>query len=206
MLHVVCCLWRPNDKSQSFSRGYDESWVEKLFGGFKRNLTRPFRFVCFTDRKRKFSKGIEQERLNAKIPDYGCMIEPFRLNEPMILVGLDTVIVRNIDHMADFCLNGALPALPRDPYDWHRSINGVALVPAGFERIYSDWRGENDMAWLRQQETCCIDDLWPGQVLSLKAHKVRDAGLNEARIIYFHGDPKPPALMHLDWIKQHWRA
>lgn len=206
MLHVACCLWEPNECSESFSRCYDESWVEKLYRGFQRNLSRPFRFVCFTDCARTFSAGIDQERLEAKVPHYGCLIEPFRLNVPMILVGLDTVIVRNIDHMADYCLTADKVALPRDPYQLERSINAVALVPAGQRKIYDDWRGENDMDWMRKQDAAFIDDLWPNQVLSLKAHRIRDVGLGEARIVYFHGDPKPPKLLHLDWIKAHWRT
>lgn len=205
MLHVATMLWDANEKSQSFSRCYDESWVDKLYRGFKRNLTQPFRFVVFTDRARKFCDGIDQERLATKDPSYGCCIEPFRLNEPSIIVGLDTIIVRNIDHFADYCLSEGRLALPRDPYAPERSINGVALVPAGNRHIYDDWRGENDMEWLRQQPTTFIDDLWPGQVVSLKAHDVRRKGLQDARIVYFHGDPKPPSLLHLDWVKEHWR-
>jgi hypothetical protein len=48
-----------------------------------------------------------------------------------------------------------------------------------------------------------IDDLCPGEVVSYKAH-VRGRGLGKARIVYFHGDPKPPALMHEDWVREHW--
>ena len=44
MLTVVAPLWDANEKSLSFSRCYDESWVEKLYAGFCRHLTRPFRF------------------------------------------------------------------------------------------------------------------------------------------------------------------
>jgi hypothetical protein len=70
--------------------------------------------------------------------------------------------------------------------------------------VFDDWRGESDMVWLRNFPWKPIDDLWPRQVLSLKAHKIRDLGLQEARIVYFHGDPKPPALMNLAWVRQHW--
>lgn len=204
MLTVATCLWDANDKSQAFSRCYNEQWVEKLLRGFARNLTIPFRFVVFTDRDRKFSEPIEQQNLITLNPDYGCFTEPYRLNEPMILVGLDTVIVRNIDHLAEWCLTGDKIALPRDPYQPERSINGVALVPAGHRVVFERWRGENDMEWLRQFPWQPIDDKWPGQVLSLKAHRIRDIGLGEARIVYMHGRPKQPDLGHLDWIREHW--
>lgn len=202
---VATCLWDANDKSQPFSRGYNERWVEKLYRGFRRNLTVPFEFVCFVDYRRLFEEpAIKQERLSCSSPDYGSFTEPYRLGVPMILVGLDTIIVRNIDHMAEYCLTGDKIALPRDPYKPERSINGVALVPAGNRRIYEWWRGENDMEWLRRFPWRAIDDMWPGEVVSLKAHDVRRKGLQDAHIVYFHGEPKPSALGHLDWVRDSW--
>lgn len=122
----------------------------------------------------------------------------------MILVGLDTIIVGNIDRYADYCLTASKIALPRDPYKPERSINGVALVPAGQKAVFDNWSGENDMEWMRKQDTVFIDDLFPGEVLSLKAHRIRDVGIGDARIIYFHGRPKAHELMHLDWVRKHW--
>lgn len=205
MIYVVTCLWQANEKSQPFSRGYTEEWVEKLYRGFYRNLTKPFRFICFTDKRREFSENIFQLRLQSAKPDYGCFIEPYRLNVPMILVGLDTIVVGNIDHMADYCLNETMMALPRNPYQLDQSINGVALVPAGNRSIFDSWAGENDMEWLRRFPNKWIDDLFYGQVLSLKAHDVRRKGLQEARVVYTHGNPKPNELLHLDWVRDHWR-
>lgn len=204
MLVVSTCLWDANEQSQAFSRGYNEEWVEKLYRGFARNLTHQFRFVLFTDRRREFKEPIEQLRLITHKPNYGCFIEPFRLNKPMILVGLDTIIVGNLDHYADYCMRGAKVALPRDPYQPDRSINGVALVPAGCRSIFDFWKGENDMDWLRKFPWQPLDDMFPLEVVSLKYHDVRRRGLGCARVVYFHGKPKPPELMHLDWVREHW--
>jgi hypothetical protein len=205
MLRVATCLWDANKHSQEFSRCYNESWVEKLYRGFARNLTVPFQFVLFSDRPRKFREPIDQRPLVSQRLDYGCFTEPYKLNEPMILVGLDTIIVGNIDHFAEYCLTENEIALPRDPYMPDRSINGVALVPAGHRKVFVDWRGENDMLWLRKFPWQPIDDKWPGQVVSLKAGRVRDVGLGEARIVYFHGRPKPQDLTHIDWVRENWR-
>ncbi len=36
MLTVATLFWQPNVASRDFSRCYDESWVEKLYRGFRR--------------------------------------------------------------------------------------------------------------------------------------------------------------------------
>lgn len=205
MLHVATCLWDANKYTARNSGSYDEGWVEKLYHGFSRNLTIPFRFVVFVDREREFGgQRIEQERLSSATPTYGHFTEPYRLNEPMILVGLDTIIVRNIDHLAEWCFTGDKVALPRDFRDQRRSINGVALVPMGLRRIFDEWRGEKDMEWLRNFPWQPINDKWPGQCTSFKL-EVRPKGLRDSRIVYFHGRPKPSDVADLDWVKENWR-
>lgn len=202
LLHVACCLWDANDRSRAFSLRYDETWVEKLYRGFARNLTRPFRFVVFTDRKRTFGEPlVEQIKLKRLPPDYGSLIEPFRLDVPSIIVGIDTVVVGTIDHLADHCMTATRLALPRVS---GISNNGVVLVPAGCRHVHDEWRGENDMEWLRRQPHDAIDQLWPSHVVSFKLH-VRPNGLGDARIVYMHGDPKMDQLGHIDWVRDHWR-
>lgn len=203
MLTVATMLWEQNGHSRGFSRDYDEAWVDKLYRSFARHLTTPFRFACFTDQRRMFAEPIEQEPILSAEPDYGCFIEPFRLGEPMILVGLDTIVTGNIDHLAAYCMTADAVALPRDPYNRAQACNGVALVPAGHEDIYSRWNGENDMEWLRQQPHDDMDVLFPGAAVSFKVH-VAEHGLGDARIVYFHGVPKAPKLGHLEWVQTNW--
>lgn len=208
MLHVSACLWEVNKNTHPFSRCYNEEWVEKLYRGFRRNLTVTFRFVLFTDRKREFKEPIEQEMLETKEPDYGCLIEPFKLNVPTIICGLDTILVRNVDHFAHYCLNETRLALPQHPTKKsYGFINPVAFVPAGHRSIFDEWRGENDMEWLRKRDAVDASELWPGQLQSLKLHNV-PLGTNppvEARIIYMHGSQKCHELGSVGWVQKHWR-
>jgi hypothetical protein len=204
-LIVACVLWDANEHSFEFSTAYDESWVEKLYCGFRRNLTRPFRFVCFTDRKRDFRyPAIEQEAIEAPF-GYWSMMEPFRLNAPMILVGLDTIVTGNCDEMADYCFYGDRIAVPRDPIHPEKVCNGVMLVPAGQKALLYDRfpRGGNDMLWIREQEVAIIDDLFPGQCRSFRIH-VRTQGLKDTRLVYFHGKMKPHELPHVGWVDRFW--
>lgn len=204
VLTVATLLWDANPTSFAFSRQYTEAWVERLYRGFARNLTRPFRFVCFTERPRTFAEPIHQLVALPERPNYGDCILPYVLGDPMILVGLDTIVCGNIDHLADHCLAADKIALPRDPYNLGQACNGVALVPAGMERIASEHRGENDMAWLRTFPHDFTDDLFPGQIQSFKG-AVRNRGIGDSRIVYFHGQEKPHQLPDHPLIAEHWR-
>lgn len=203
MLTIATLLWDSNEKSKDFSQCYDESWVERLYGGFKRNYRDRFRFVVFTDRPRSFGPGIDQESISTNRPDYSTCIEPYKLNEPMILVGLDTVVTGDISALAEHCLTKKKIALPRDPYHPMIACNGVALVPAGYACVAEEHNGENDMVWVRQYPHVYIDDEYPGLVRSYKGH-VEKHGVGIAKIVYFHGQKKPHQLQHVDWIKKHW--
>ncbi|MGA0604869.1 hypothetical protein ACO2Q0_02625 [Phenylobacterium sp. VNQ135] len=182
---------------------YTTEWVEKLYRGFARNLTRPFRFVCFVNTEHRFAEPIEQALYLPPEPTYADCIKPYCLGEPMILVGLDTVITGNIDHLADYCLTADRIALPRDPYKPSRACNGVALVPAGWERIATEHRGENDMDHVRSYPHRFLDDEFPGEVVSYKG-SVEANGLGKARVVYFHGERKAHQLPAGHPILEHW--
>ena len=202
MLTIATLLWDARPDSLPTSRCYDETWVEKLYRGFARNLTRPFTLAVFTDRPRTFAEPVQQVRLARPEAGYGCCIEPFRLNTPTIVVGLDTVVTGNCDGLADYCEQAIWPLLPRSPGKPY-ACNGVALVPAGNRRIYDDWRGENDMEWLRRQRHELIERHYPGQVKSWRLEAKPD-GLGDARLVYFHGREKPHELAHEPFIQEHW--
>lgn len=203
MITIATLLWAGNRFSQQFSTMYDESWVEKLYRGFERNLSQPFDFVCYVDRERKFEERIIQRKINSLTPGYGDCIQPYEMNTPMILCGLDTVVIGNVDHLANYCLWADKIALPRDPYVPHQACNGVALVPHNQRKVWSNWRGDNDMVHMRNQPHAFIDDLFPGHVVSYKGH-VKEHGLDDARIVYFHGMEKPHELPKGHEILRSW--
>lgn len=205
MITIACCLWDANDQSFDFSRDYTNEDVDKLYRGFKRNLTVPFRMVCFSEKPRTFEEDIWQERLSAAEPGYGSMIEPFKLDEPMIVCGLDTLIVGNCDDLARYCMEATAPAVPRDPFFPETTCNGVVLAPKGCGYLWREFGGGNDMDWIRAQPgLALIDDLFPRQVVSYKGH-VQHYGLeDDNRIVMLHGKPKARDLMHLDWVAEAW--
>lgn len=210
MITVACCLWDANGASLPFSRHYTEADVERLYRGFERHLSLPFRFVCFSERPRQYRAPIEQERLSQAEPDYSAFTEPYRLNEPMILVGLDTVVTGDCDRLAAYCLGGSKLLVPRDPFFPQTVCNGVALVPGGHAWVASESpAGMNDMEWIRalyaDGRVGMIEDIFGKEaVVSYKGY-VKHFGLpDEAAIVYFHGLEKPHELTRLDWIREHW--
>lgn len=203
MLTVATCFWRPNRHSADFSRCYTEEWVNRLARGFRRNLSFDIRFVVLTDREYQFDDGVEQEPIGDDEPDWSSMIEPFRIEGPMIVAGLDTVVTGNCDALWNYCYTADRIALPRSPGKRY-ACNGICLVPSGQTGIYTRWGGQNDMDWLRLQDHGFIDDELPGQVVSYKCD-VRPNGLGDARVVYFHGPPKMDALPDEPFVRNHWR-
>lgn len=203
MLKIVTCFWEPNVHSVPSSRCYSPMWVDRLYRGFKRNLTVEHKFIVLTDKEYQFTPGVEQELLSTDEPTWHSMIEPFRIEGPLIVAGLDTIIRDKIDHMARWCETAdriALPKSPGKPY----ACNAIVLVPKGQTGIYERWRGENDMEWLRLQPHVFIDSLWPEQVVSYKQY-VRPRGVRQSRIIYWHGSPKMHELLDKQWVRESWR-
>ena len=210
MITIATLFWQKNDATGHYADGYSVQWVEKLYRGFARNLTVPFRFVCFTDRERTWGEPILTRILtNSDRPEYFDCLEAYRLDEPMILTGLDTVVTGNCDALARYCMEGYKIALPRDPYRPSRACNGVALVPAGNGHVWFDADRAAlpprtaDMDRLRGLPHVFLDDIYPGYVVSYKK-QVKPQGVGGSRIVYFHGKEKPHEI-DADWIKRAWR-
>lgn len=209
MIVIACAFWDANPLSKQFSRHYTEADVCALYRGFKRHLTVPFRFVCWSEKERDYAETeIEQRRLVDARPSYGSLTQCYELNEPTIMVGLDTVIVGNCDHIASYCFEAEKPAVPMDPFIPGTVCNGVTLVPAGNDWLWREYPGQNDMDWIRDSwkagRIVPFDKLFPGQIVSYKRHVERVGLKPEMRICYFHGERKPHELPHVGWISRHW--
>lgn len=208
MITFASLLWDPNSRSHDFSLAYTEEWAVKLFNGFRRHCTLPYRCVLYTDRQRDLPENIIQEvvpGLGTEGEDYSACIYPYRMNVPMVLVGLDTLILSNIDKLVRWCLEhpGKL-ALPKHPFE-NFSINGVSLWGGHNPEIFDKWNGENDMDWMRQFPHERIDELWPGRVLSYRAHIHGKPFPKKCAIAYFHGRLKFPDLLKVPLIRDNWR-
>jgi len=200
VITVACVYYKPHAYVPTFSVCYTPEWVDKLYRGVARNYSKPFKFVCITNRFYKFKENVEQEKLWTTEWAKACTQLYGVAADRLVLMGLDTVITGNLDDI--FAYEGGL-AVPRDPYHPMQPCNGVVLCPS---RPDISAQGGIDMRVLDHFYHDYLDDLFPGQILSYKVH-VRDVGLttpsSDARIVYFHGEPKPHVLQDA-WIKENW--
>lgn len=199
MVTVVCAFYQGGKRVPAASRCFTKEWVEKLYRGVKKHYSKPFEFLCYTDRPYPFKEPIDQrplEHTNWATCLQQCFGAPARR---IVFMGLDTVITGNVDHI--FAYRGKL-AVPIDPYRPGQACSGVVLCPS--RKDIAATPADNDMLALQQHPHEFLDDLFPGQIVSYKA-QVRPNGLGDARIVYFHGEPKPHEL-HDPWVEENWHA
>ena len=129
MILNVCCVWT-GDK-------FEEFYVERLRNMVEKNLTVTHKFYCYTDNPEKVrAMGIEPIDISSynlkgwwsKMPLYDRKIRPAGR---MLYLDLDTIILGNIDKLAnydghfcvlrDFAWYGAI--------HYHRGFAGEPLIP-----------------------------------------------------------------------------
>lgn len=194
-----------------------------------RHVKIPHRFVVLSD----VDVAAERIPLTHNWPGYWSKMELFRpdLEGDILAIDLDSVIVDEISHFGG--LNRL--ALLQDFYHPARLASGVMFLPAlARERIWTHWiaapgpenhilrcqkfdaggiRGDgkflNDLIG---SKCASFQGLFPGQIVSYKAHVKKATGKRHergdgtlpqgAKIVCFHGQPRPWAreLSGLDWI------
>lgn len=104
MVNVVCMKW---------GQVYGSHYVNRLYRGVARNLTIPFRFVCFTDDPTDIDPAVESKPLPPMDLPQGYENSAFRkislfapqvedLSGPTLFLDLDVVIVDNMDSFFEF--------------------------------------------------------------------------------------------------------
>lgn len=158
--------------------------MNALYGGCVRNLTVPFRFVCFTDDTSGLHPKIEPWATPRDIiPEsrHGvyyklAMFRPgaFTPGERVLFLDLDTVILTNIDDIASF--RGPF-AMLRDP--WRPDAVNSSMVAWEFQPhhhdIWNKWveagyphQPAGDQGWISDNvaDVARLQDLFPARILS----------------------------------------
>jgi hypothetical protein len=204
---------------------YSSEWVDRLYRGLKRNLRVPFRMVCLVDcDDYVFKEPVVPVRFSRSDLGWMALNEVYRpdvVTEQNCFIALDTIILRDVTDM--FSREHTL-SMVKDPLQGKKLCNAIvfysreegarlwglySLDPDECARKYRIGSGyPSEYIWLQSvvgKPNEWLDDLYPGAILSYKAHvKRNNARVHTAQIIYFHGKPKQHQLRE-EWIKEHWR-
>ncbi len=103
---IVCMKW---------GNKYGPEYVNRMYNMIKRNITRPFRLVCYTDSSKGIIPEVEIHKLPPFSPYNGSImsayrkktmcradLEGFDKGDRFLFLDLDVVIMGNIDDMFDY--------------------------------------------------------------------------------------------------------
>jgi hypothetical protein len=180
---------------------YDTSWVERLKEGVKKYLPLDHMFVCLSD----VPTTAITIPLKHNWPGWWSKIELFKLDGPVLYFDLDTIITGDLSDIA--VQQGEFTAL-RDFYREDGLGSGMMAWNASMQKLYDlflqnptgimdRYRGRGDQRFIEDNivHWARWQDKLPGQVVSYKVHvKENKMAPANARVVCFHGDPKPDKI------------
>ena len=211
---TVLCVYRPGGD-------FTSEYVDRLRSAVARNLREQHRFVCLTDHRGHESIASRQELLHPEWPGWWSKIEAFRFPGPLLFFDLDTVIVGNLEPLAQLAKNPSNDGqlwMIRDFYHGHAQ-SGVMAWNGSMVPLYRDFcvqasgkdpwtsgagricpafnngakRFHGDADWAREHawKVAMLPDVVQG-IYSYKVHVASpDALPGDAAIVCFHGKPRP---------------
>ncbi len=175
MNNIVCVKW---------GNLYGPEYVNILYAMVKRNMTLPFRFICFTDDTTGIHADVETKPLlNKTLKGWWSKIEYFKsplddIEGPTLAIDLDVYIVNNIDDFFtfepnEFCMKwdyaghghsscvmrfnaGQYPNI-YDNLDLNNIDHAIHNTVAGFKN-HKYW---GDQMWITEQLKNEPVKLWP---------------------------------------------
>jgi hypothetical protein len=201
---------------------YDSKYVNALANGIRRNTTRQVEIVCITDNSTGFNSNIDRViPFKHDFPKWWGKVELFRPDlfedNRVFYIDLDTVIIDNIDEILDFQFDFCglrdfykMVSLGSGLMSWnsptvHRIYNNFLEKSNFVMSTYTD----GDQEWIDQHKpkTVYFQDIFPKEVISFKKDCQKQDGSivipPKAKIICFHGTPKPHNISN-PAIKDHW--
>lgn len=198
-IDIVCVLKTGGD--------YDAEYVHKLYRNVSRNISISYKFYCMSD---IHIKGINTIELQHDWKTWWSKIEIFRtFRNKTLYLDLDTVLVGNINHLLTFShsftglrgfyrdiFNSGFMAWEGDYSFIYRDFLVVQDKRKGSERIRDHVLG-NDQNFISSRlvehkiNWDVWQDLFPNEVVSYKVHCKGKGVPENAKVICFHGKPRP---------------
>lgn len=215
MINVVCVLNVQNNHS---GPAYDETWVDKLYNGLRRNLHINFEFICFSNTKTKY----KTVPLITESQGYWNKIEIFRKDivaGPTLYLDLDVVICKDItDTIVRLPQNKFL--MVQEPYQgihnssimfWNGDYsylynkyvdNKQAIINEYLDITRSGWLG--DQAYIGENVSHnLLTEYVAENFIGWKHHKINVA-LHDPSIMIFTGGQKPSNNLTMPCVRDHW--
>lgn len=226
---IVCCFYWTGDRWQKDGR--EQLYINRLYHMVNRNLTIPFKFICFTNEITNLVPGIFVQRFDTP-SKIGVLPRMWMFSEESGLFGhqvlaldLDIVIVGSLDDIAsyqgEFCSRSKFA--PGQTWKLDGDVTSFEAGPVACERFWTPFRDDpkrivdltrgRERMWFREVLGIRGGDRWdietPGQVVSYKRHVLRNHNNlpARARIVSCHGKPRPHELekRNIAFVKEHWR-
>lgn len=198
--------------------GRGTEYVANLFSAVRRHLSVPWRGVCLTDNTASVPEGIEALPLpGGMAPSWWtklAMFSPgmFKPGERVLYLDLDSVIIGSPDDFAAY--RGRLAIMSDVFHPEHYQSSIMAWEAGTLDGIWNTWdRGgrptfdrRGDQRWIEQMAPGADrwQELLPGQMASYKRDCAFQGGPpNDARLIIFHGLPRPHEV-ETPWVQKAW--
>lgn len=197
---------------------YDYKYVNSLANSVKSNVTEKISFVCLTDAPDGMDRSLVDEivPLTDGMPKWWSKIELFKAGlfdgYRVFFLDLDTVVVGNIDHILK--CETEFMAL-KDFYGHYTMGSGLMMwdgdaVPPVYTRFMVDPAriirntvgGDQVFIGDTVSRLEYFQDVFPGEIVSYKVH-CRNSTPPNAKIVCFHGEPKPHNISD-GFLRRYW--
>jgi hypothetical protein len=210
---TICCI-KQGDK-------YDSEYVNRLYRMVRRHAPVDVDFLCYTDDAAGIDLAIRTEPLLSRAPGWWQKISLFRDRLPgvetdrILFLDLDVVIVGDLSEMigesGDFiaCRDWP-PEVRQQDMSFNSSVfllrvGSQPRIWSGFDevRIPSGWHA-TDQEWITTHIPAGDRRFFPYDwTPSYKLRRLQESYPPEAKVILFHGRPKPHECG--GWVKDKWR-
>lgn len=187
--------------------GRGGEYVNILYDSIKRNTSKTFEFICFTNTPEGINSEITLRPLMQNVSGWWHKLSLFKefTNERIFYFDLDTVITGDLDNILS--------------YDGEFAILRDFYRPQGFQSSVMSWKGDysdiwdsyenaefpnlagGDQVWIEGKVKADLwQDLYPKEFASYKATPNLTG---EEKIIIFHGEPRPHQVK--GWVSDIWK-
>lgn len=210
------------------SRELASRYVNNLYQGVRKWASKDFDFICFTNESLDVHENIEIRPIDL-ITKRGVLPRMYMFSEQAGLFGhqvlcldLDVVITGKLTDIMDykglFCTRRSFNE--RDENGNFKLDGDTMSFYAGKETEAIFWKPliqdiqaaeketqGRERLWVRKVAHLIadtFDEMTPGQIISYKMHAMRNGLPKNARIVSFHGHPRPHQV-HEQWVKHNWQ-